>query len=60
VGTVDETTTDIDGGAVPSVHVQGIGSCGGAGDIYDGIHCAHFMKVNFFDRNAVDAPLGLG
>ena len=60
VGAVDEATPNIDGGAVPSVHIEGIGSRGGASDVYDGVDGTDFVEVNLFDGNTVDVALGLG
>ena len=59
MGTVDKTTPDIHRGAIPRIQIQGIRRCGTAGNIDDGVDPAHFVKVNLFRGNAVDATLRL-
>ena len=39
--------------------VQEIEGDAGSDDIRDGIDCADFMEVNFFNRHAVDTGFGL-
>ena len=57
---VHGAAADVDGGAVDFVDVEEIEGYAGAYDIGDGIGCAYFVEVHFFDGDAVDLGFGFG
>src|SRR5580698_4934610 len=52
---IDHTSSDVKGGAVPTVDLEGIDASGRRDDVDNGVDCAYFVEVNFFDRNVVDS-----
>ena len=50
---------DVDGGNVDLLDAQQVQRNAGPDDIGNGIHRADFVKVNLFDRDAVDLRFGL-
>ena len=53
------SAADVDRRRMDLADVEQIQRHAGAHDIGDGIHRAHFVEVNFFDRHAVDAGFGV-
>ena len=56
----DGAAADVDGGGVDFVHVQKVQGDAGSDDIGNGIGCAYFVEMHFFDGDAVDFGFGFG
>jgi hypothetical protein len=58
VGAVDHAAADVEGGGEPLVDCEGVDAGGGGDDVNDGVDCAYFVEVNFFDGDVVDLCFG--
>jgi len=54
VGAVDHASADVEGGAEPLVDGKGVDACAGGYDVDDGVDCAYFVEVDFFNVDVVD------
>ena len=54
---IDRAAADVDGRGMNFGDVEKIEGYAGADDIGNGIDCAHFVKVNFFDSDAMNSGL---
>jgi len=54
VGAVDHASAYVEGGGEPLVDGEGVDAGAGGYDVDDGIDCAYFVEVDFFDVDVVD------